>query len=118
MGRREWLTDGSIVDVQFSTVVLSFLLVRSNGVSGGKVFPPLVPFGGPTHRVGILVFKGYPLRPVSGEDEQRASRRGQRSGDRGRTARHDGVDTRCDARCDALRDGFSAQGVKGPPWGR
>lgn len=43
VGRREWLTDGSIVDVRFCTMVLSFLLVRSNGVSGGKVFPPLVP---------------------------------------------------------------------------
>ncbi len=40
---REWGTDGSIVDVRFSTMVLSFFLVRSNGVSGGKVFPPLVP---------------------------------------------------------------------------
>lgn len=38
MGVREWQTDGSIVDVRFSTMVLSFLLVRSNGVSGGKVF--------------------------------------------------------------------------------
>lgn len=43
VGMREWLTDGSIVDVRFSTMVLSFFLVRSNGVSGGKVFPPLVP---------------------------------------------------------------------------
>ncbi len=38
MAEREWWTDGSIVDVWFSTMVLSFLLVRSNGVSGGKGF--------------------------------------------------------------------------------
>lgn len=43
VGMREWWTDGSIVDVRFSTMVLSFFLVRSNGVSGGKVFPPLIP---------------------------------------------------------------------------